>query len=124
MSGKESLKCAEYFSQSRAFAGNAPQIDIAPAAAIPLPKNSLRENGCSAMVNSLDHLPIESFIRQAKGQGSNICFYVARLRGFSFDLIISRDQHAFRPELLPPRAHSTPAASHQMPVAARLVASP
>ena len=40
-------------SQSRAFAGSAPPIDIAPAAAMPLPKNCLRVTGCFLMVNLL-----------------------------------------------------------------------
>jgi len=37
--------------QARAFAGNALPIDIAPAAAIPLPKNCLRVTGCFLMVS-------------------------------------------------------------------------
>jgi hypothetical protein len=44
-------KRAAYSSQPRAFAGNAPPIDIAPAAAIPLPKKCLRVTGCFFMVS-------------------------------------------------------------------------
>ena len=41
-----------YFGLAAHFTtGNAPPIDIAPAAAIPLPKNCLRVTGCFLIVN-------------------------------------------------------------------------